>query len=106
MSVRSYCFAAPLTARVCDYVTFRCVNAGHCHDHVVDAVKKQAETMDFAPTFQMGHPLAFEYAHRLTTEVMPNKVHISQTSKLTVILINEIHVRYRMRWIRMRWPES
>lgn len=59
------------------HVTFRCVNAGHCHDHVVDAVKKQAETMDFAPTFQMGHPLAFEYAHRLTTEVMPNKVHFT-----------------------------
>jgi hypothetical protein len=35
--------------------------------------------MDFAPTFQMGHPLAFEYAHRLTTEVMPNKVHFTHT---------------------------
>ena len=41
---------------------------------MVDAVKKQAETMDFAPTFQMGHPLAFEYAHRLSTEMLPGKV--------------------------------
>lgn len=37
-------------------------------------MKKQAETMDFAPTFQMGHPLAFEYAHRLSTEMLPGKV--------------------------------
>jgi beta-alanine--pyruvate transaminase len=39
-----------------------CVNAGHCRREIVEAVQRQAATMDFAPTFQMGHPLAFEAA--------------------------------------------
>ncbi len=39
-----------------------CVNAGHCREPIVAAIQKQAATMDFAPTFQMGHPLVFEAA--------------------------------------------
>ena len=39
-----------------------CVNAGHAHPSIVDAIQKQAKQLDFAPTFQMGHPLAFELA--------------------------------------------
>ena len=39
-----------------------CVNAGHNRREIVEAVQRQAATMDFAPTFQMGHPLAFEAA--------------------------------------------
>ena len=39
-----------------------CVNAGHCRAPIVEAVQKQAATMDFAPTFQMGHPKVFEAA--------------------------------------------
>src|SRR3954466_9430495 len=42
-----------------------CVNAGHCRPKIVEAIKRQAAEMDFAPTFQMGHPLAFEFAERL-----------------------------------------
>jgi len=42
-----------------------CVNAGHCRPRIVEAVKRQVSTMDFAPTFQMGHPIAFEFAERL-----------------------------------------
>jgi beta-alanine--pyruvate transaminase len=42
-----------------------CVNAGHCRKPIVEAVQKQAAVLDFAPTFQMGHPLAFEFAERL-----------------------------------------
>ena len=42
-----------------------CVNAGHCRPKIVEAVKRQVEKMDFAPTFQMGHPIAFEFADRL-----------------------------------------
>ena len=30
-----------------------------------EAVKRQVAEMDFAPTFQMGHPVAFEFAERL-----------------------------------------
>ena len=42
-----------------------CVNAGHCRPKIVEAVKRQVSKMDFAPTFQMGHPIAFEFADRL-----------------------------------------
>lgn len=42
-----------------------CCNAGHAHPRIVAAVQKQIATLDFAPTFQMGHPAAFELAERL-----------------------------------------
>ncbi|MET3119908.1 beta-alanine--pyruvate transaminase [Undibacterium sp. GrIS 1.8] len=44
-----------------------CVNAGHGHPHIVKAIQTQAARMDFAPTFQMGHPLAFEAASKLVS---------------------------------------
>ncbi|MFC5431913.1 aspartate aminotransferase family protein [Paraburkholderia denitrificans] len=47
-----------------------CVNAGHARDEIVAAVARQAATLDYAPTFQMGHPLAFEAAARVA-ELMP-----------------------------------
>ena len=42
-----------------------CVNAGHSRREITEAVAAQLETLDFAPTFQMGHPRAFEFAERL-----------------------------------------
>jgi beta-alanine--pyruvate transaminase len=42
-----------------------CVNAGHGRSEITEAVSRQLETMDYAPTFQMGHPLAFEAATKL-----------------------------------------
>ncbi|MGI0493238.1 aspartate aminotransferase family protein [Alkalinema pantanalense CENA528] len=42
-----------------------CVNAGHCREPITQAIQKQAATLDYAPTFQMGHPIAFELADRL-----------------------------------------
>lgn len=47
-----------------------CVNAGHCRPKIVEAIQKQAAHLDFAPTFQMGHPGAFELAQRLI-DMMP-----------------------------------
>ena len=44
-----------------------CVNAGHGHPKIVAAIQQQAATMDFAPTFQMGHPKAFEAASALVS---------------------------------------
>ncbi len=42
-----------------------CTNAGHCRDPIVTAIQKSASELDFAPTFQYGHPKAFELAARL-----------------------------------------
>jgi beta-alanine--pyruvate transaminase len=42
-----------------------CVNAGHCREHIVSAIRAAAGELDYAPSFQMGHPLAFELADRL-----------------------------------------
>ena len=42
-----------------------CVNAGHGRPEITAAVHKQLATLDFAPTFQMGHPFAIELAERL-----------------------------------------
>ena len=48
-----------------------CVNAGHCRPKIVEAVRRQVGEMDFAPTFQMGHPIAFEFAERLAQVAPP-----------------------------------
>ena len=45
-----------------------CVNAGHGRREITEAVTKQLETMEFAPAFQMGHPIAFELANRLAED--------------------------------------
>lgn len=42
-----------------------CVNAGHCREKIAEAVSQQVRTLDFGPTFQMGHPGPFELADRL-----------------------------------------
>lgn len=44
-----------------------CTNAGHCRPRITEAIQKQAATLDFAPTFQMGHDKAFEAAARLVS---------------------------------------
>ncbi len=43
-----------------------CCNAGHCHPRIVEAIKTQAETLDYSMAFQIGHPKVFEFANRLT----------------------------------------
>ena len=42
-----------------------CVNAGHGRETIVAAIREQAGKLDFAPTFQLGHPLAFQVAARV-----------------------------------------
>ncbi len=42
-----------------------CVNAGHGRRRIAEAVERQLATLDYAPSFQMGHPAAFDFAERL-----------------------------------------
>jgi beta-alanine--pyruvate transaminase len=48
-----------------------CCNAGHCRPKITEAVQKQVGELDYAPAFQMGHPLAFELANRIV-DVAPD----------------------------------
>ena len=47
-----------------------CVNAGHGRRQIAAAVERQLTKLDFAPSFQMGHPMAFDFAERLA-EIAP-----------------------------------
>jgi beta-alanine--pyruvate transaminase len=48
-----------------------CVNAGHGRREITEAVTRQLGTMEYAPAFQMGHPIAFELANRLAAIAPP-----------------------------------
>ncbi|OZB76416.1 MAG: aspartate aminotransferase family protein [Thiomonas sp. 14-64-326] len=47
-----------------------CVNAGHGRPEISAAIAHQAQEMDYAPPFQMGHPVQFEAAN-LLAEIAP-----------------------------------
>jgi beta-alanine--pyruvate transaminase len=51
-----------------------CINAGHNRKPIVEAVQRQAATMDYAPPFQVGHPVAFEAAAAVA-KVAPAGLH-------------------------------
>ena len=57
-----------------------CVNAGHCRAPIVEAVREQVGRLDYAPGFQMGHPLAFEFASRLAASLPGDLDHVFFTN--------------------------
>lgn len=57
-----------------------CCNAGHNRKPIVEAIQKQAATMDFSPPFNMGHPLAFELANRVIEISPKNMAHVFFTN--------------------------
>lgn len=48
-----------------------CCNAGHGRREITEAIRRQAGILDFAPTFQLGHPLVFEAASRVAALTPP-----------------------------------
>jgi beta-alanine--pyruvate transaminase len=42
-----------------------CCNAGHNRSAIVEAIKNQADELDYPPAFQFSHPKAFELASRI-----------------------------------------
>ena len=42
-----------------------CSGLGHGRREIIDAIQRQAATLDYAPAFQFGHPASFELANRL-----------------------------------------
>ncbi|MCV0397479.1 MAG: aspartate aminotransferase family protein [Rhizobiaceae bacterium] len=57
-----------------------CVNAGHCRPKITEAIQKQAAELDYAPAFQMGHPIVFELANRLVDIAPPGMDHVFFTN--------------------------
>ena len=44
-----------------------CVNAGHGRRQIAQAVERQLSSLDYPPSIQMGHPIAFDFAERLAS---------------------------------------
>ncbi len=57
-----------------------CCNAGHSRPRIVEAVKAQIETLDFAPNFSMSSPLPFVLAERLAELAPGNLNHVFYTN--------------------------
>jgi beta-alanine--pyruvate transaminase len=50
-----------------------CENAGHGREPIVRAIAETAASLDFAPSFQMGHPLSFQLASEVAA-LMPGDI--------------------------------
>jgi beta-alanine--pyruvate transaminase len=48
-----------------------CCAAGHGRTRIVEAIQRAAAELDYATTFNLGHPLAFEFANRLG-QILPD----------------------------------
>ena len=57
-----------------------CVNAGHGREKITQAVAKQMAELDYAPAFQMGHPVAFELANRIIDIAPKGMEHVFYTN--------------------------
>ncbi len=73
-----------------------CVNAGHSRPEIAEAVAQQLNTMEYAPTFQMGHPMAFELASRLAKLAPPgmDRVFFTNSGSESVDTALKIAVAY------------
>ncbi len=77
-----------------------CVNAGHCHPRIVEAIQRQAATLDYSMAFQMGHPEAFRLAERLA-ELAPaglDRVFFTNSGSEAV----DSALKIAMAWHRLR----
>ena len=57
-----------------------CVNAGHGRKEIAEAVARQLSELDFAPSFQMGHPSAFEFATKVSKLAPKGFAHVFYTN--------------------------
>jgi beta-alanine--pyruvate transaminase len=73
-----------------------CCNAGHARPRIVEAVRQQVGTLDFAPNFSMSSPLPFKLAERLAA-LAPgdlNKVFFSNSGSEAVDSALKIALAY------------
>ena len=74
-----------------------CVNAGHGRREITEAVAQQLATMEYAPAFQMGHPIAFELANRLAKIAPPgmDRVFFTNSGSESVDTALKIAIAYQ-----------
>ncbi|MGB0467331.1 MAG: aminotransferase class III-fold pyridoxal phosphate-dependent enzyme [Pontibacterium sp.] len=74
-----------------------CVNAGHGHSKIADAVSQQLRTLDFASPFSFGHEPAFAFAERLVqyTPDPLNKVFFTNSGSEAVESALKIALQYQ-----------
>lgn len=73
-----------------------CVNAGHSRPEIVAAIQEQAASLDFVPSYAVGHPKAFELANRVAA-LLPdqlNHVFFSNSGSETVDTALKIALAY------------
>jgi beta-alanine--pyruvate transaminase len=73
-----------------------CVNAGHGRREISEAVARQIQEMEYAPLFNMGHPVAFQFASRLS-EMAPEglkKVFFTNSGSESVDTALKIAIAY------------
>ncbi len=73
-----------------------CCNLGHGRPEIVAAIANQAAKMDYAPAYQMGHPIAFELAERLAlmTPGNLNKVFFTNSGSEAVDTAMKVALAY------------
>jgi len=81
-----------------------CCNAGHCRPKITEAIQKQAAVLDYAPAFQMGHPLAFELANRLIGIAPEGMEHVFYTNSGSESV--ETALKIAIAWHRARGEGS
>lgn len=81
-----------------------CCNAGHARPEITEAVTRQLGTLDFAPTFQMGHPLPFALAERLGAIAPPGLDHVFFTNSGSESV--DTALKIALAWHRLRGEGS
>ena len=77
-----------------------CANLGHGRPEVADAVQRQLLELDFAPPFQFGAPVTFEFANKLAEYAPPGLDRIFFTNSGSESVETALKIAYA--WQRAR----
>ncbi len=81
-----------------------CCNAGHNRKPIVDAIQRQAASLDFATPFNMGHPLSFALAEKLLAIAPGNMGHVLFTNSGSESVDSALKIA--LAWQRLRGEGS
>ncbi len=75
-----------------------CVNAGHNHPLITEAVRRQVGELDYAPCFNFAHPMAFELSSRIAAQFpeLMNRVFYTNSGSESVDSALKIALAYQV----------